>query len=76
LADYTIFLVFWAKTPREVVLNALSLLRSVTDRIGVVVNKVDLAKHVRYGYGDYGYYYSRYHDDYYNKKSNKPVKNV
>jgi succinoglycan biosynthesis transport protein ExoP len=74
LADYTIFLVYWAKTPREVVLNALSLLRSVTDRIGVVVNKVDLAKHVRYGYGDYGYYYSRYHDDYYNKKSNKPVK--
>jgi capsular exopolysaccharide synthesis family protein len=74
LADYTIFLVFWAKTPREVVLNALSLLRSVTDRIGVVVNKVDLAKHVRYGYGDYGYYYSRYHDDYYNKKSGKPAK--
>ena len=74
LADYTIFLVFWAKTPREVVLNAISLLRSVTDRIGVVVNKVDLAKHVRYGYGDYGYYYSRYHDDYYNKKSGKPAK--
>jgi succinoglycan biosynthesis transport protein ExoP len=74
LADYTIFLVYWAKTPREVVLNALSLLRSVTDRIGVVVNKVDLAKHVRYGYGDYGYYYSRYHDDYYNKKSGKPAK--
>jgi succinoglycan biosynthesis transport protein ExoP len=49
-------------------------LRSVTDRIGVVVNKVDLAKHVRYGYGDYGYYYSRYHDDYYNKKSGKPAK--
>ena len=74
LADYTLFLVFWAKTPREVVLNALSLLRSVTDRIGIVVNKVDLAKHVRYGYGDYGYYYSRYHDDYYNKKSGKPAK--
>ena len=76
LADYTIFLVFWAKTPREVALNALNLLRSVTDRIGVVVNKVDLAKHVRYGYGDYGYYYSRYHDDYYKKKSSKPAKNA
>jgi len=74
VADYTIFLVFWAKTPREVALNALNLLRSVTDRIGIVVNKVDLAKHVRYGYGDYGYYYSRYHDDYYNKKSGKPAK--
>ena len=68
LADYTIFLVFWAKTPREVVLNALNLLRSVTDRIGIVVNKVDLAKHVRYGYGDYGYYYSRYTDYYKSSK--------
>jgi polysaccharide biosynthesis transport protein len=65
LADYTIFLIFWAKTPREVALNALSLLRTVTDRVGIVVNKVDLAKHVRYGYGDYGYYYSRYQSDYY-----------
>jgi polysaccharide biosynthesis transport protein len=76
LADYTIFLVYWAKTPREVVLNAINLLRSVTDRIGVVVNKVDLAKHARYGYGDYGYYYSRYHDDYYNKKPGSSAKNV
>ncbi len=64
LADYTIFLVYWAKTPREVVINALNLLKGVTDRIGIVVNKVDLAKHVRYGYGDYGYYYSRYRSYY------------
>lgn len=70
LADYTIFLVFWVKTPREVALNALSLLRTVTDRIGIVVNKVDLTKHARYGYGDYGYYYSRY-TDYYKQKSRK-----
>jgi succinoglycan biosynthesis transport protein ExoP len=64
LADYTIFLVYWAKTPREVVTNAVSLLKSVSDRVGIVVNKVDLAKHVRYGYGDYGYYYSRYRSYY------------
>ncbi len=70
LADYTIFLVYWARTPREVAINALNLLRTVTDRMGIVVNKVDLAKHVRYGYGDYGYYYSRYQSDYY-KKSGK-----
>ena len=73
LADYTIFLVYWAKTPREVALTALSLLRTVTDRVGVVVNKVDLAKHARYGYGDYGYYYSRYNNDYYNRKAKKKV---
>lgn len=65
LADYTIFVVHWVKTPREVVMNALNLLRSVTDRVGIVVNKVDLAKHVRYGYGDFGYYYSRYQSEYY-----------
>lgn len=71
LADYTIFLIFWAKTPREVALTALSLLRTVTDRVGIVVNKVDLSKHARYGYGDYGYYYSRYNNDYYNRKPKK-----
>lgn len=48
LADYT------AKTPREVVINALNLLRTVTQRVGIVVNRVDLAKHVRYGYGAAG----------------------
>lgn len=52
---YTIFLVYWAKTPREVVLNTLNLLISVTNRIGIVANKVDLATHVRYGDGDYNY---------------------
>ena len=56
LADYTIFLVHWAKTQREIVTNAVNLLKSVNERVGIVVNKVDLAKHVRYGYGDYGYY--------------------
>ena len=64
LADYTIFLVYWAATQREVVTNAVNLLRTVSERVGIVINKVDLAKHVRYGYGDYGYYYSRYRSYY------------
>jgi succinoglycan biosynthesis transport protein ExoP len=64
LADYTIFLVYWAATQREVVTNAINLLRTVSERVGIVINKVDLAKHVRYGYGDYGYYYSRYRSYY------------
>ena len=33
---------------------------SVTDRVGIVINRVNLAKHARYDYGDYGDYYSRY----------------
>ncbi|HTR83857.1 MAG TPA: AAA family ATPase [Reyranella sp.] len=60
LADYTIFIVHWAKTPRDVVKSAVSALLGVTDRVGIVINKVNLAKHAMYEYGDYGDYYSRY----------------
>ena len=60
LADYTIFIVHWAKTPRDVVKSAVSALLGVTDRVGIVINKVNLAKHALYEYGDYGDYYSRY----------------
>ncbi len=60
LADYTIFIVHWAKTPRDVVKSAVSALMGVTDRVGIVINKVNLAKHAMYEYGDYGDYYSRY----------------
>jgi capsular exopolysaccharide synthesis family protein len=60
LADYTIFIVHWAKTPRDVVKSAVAALMAVTDRVGIVINKVNLAKHAMYEYGDYGDYYSRY----------------
>src|SRR5258708_3228778 len=60
LADYTIFIVHWAKTARDVVKSAVSALLGVTDRVGIVINKVNLAKHALYEYGDYGDYYSRY----------------
>ncbi|UYN93241.1 MAG: polysaccharide biosynthesis tyrosine autokinase [Enhydrobacter sp.] len=60
LADYTIFVVHWAKTARDVVTSAVAALRNVTDRVGIVINKVNLAKHAMYEYGDYGDYYSRY----------------
>jgi capsular exopolysaccharide synthesis family protein len=60
LADYTIFIVHWAKTPRDVVKSAVAALMGVTDRVGIVINKVNLAKHAMYEYGDYGDYYSRY----------------
>ena len=64
LADYTIFIVHWARTPRDVVKTAVSALLNVTDRVGIVINKVNLAKHALYEYGDYGDYYSRYHGYY------------
>ena len=54
------FIVQWAKTPREVVKTAAAALLSVTNHVGIVINRVNLAKHARYGYGDHGDYYSRY----------------
>ncbi|WP_295137738.1 polysaccharide biosynthesis tyrosine autokinase [uncultured Reyranella sp.] len=60
LADYTVFIVQWAKTPREVVKTAISALLNVSSHVGIVINRVNLAKHARYGYGDHGDYYSRY----------------
>ena len=60
LADYTVFIVQWAKTPREVVKTAVNALLGVSNHVGIVINRVNLAKHARYGYGDHGDYYSRY----------------
>ena len=60
LADYTVFVVQWAKTPREVVKTAVNALLGVSNHVGIVINRVNLAKHARYGYGDHGDYYSRY----------------
>jgi len=60
LADYTVFIVQWAKTPREVVKTAIAALLGVSSHVGIVINRVNLAKHARYGYGDHGDYYSRY----------------
>lgn len=60
LADYTVFILQWAKTPREVVKTAISALLNVSSHVGIVINRVNLAKHARYGYGDHGDYYSRY----------------
>jgi len=60
LADYTVFIVQWAKTHREVVKTAVESLLEVTSHIGIVINRVNLFKHGRYGYGDHGDYYSRY----------------
>jgi polysaccharide biosynthesis transport protein len=72
LADYTVFIVQWAKTPREVVKTAVNALLGVSNHVGIVINRVNLAKHARYGYGDHGDYYSRYRG-YYGTGTEAPV---
>jgi len=67
LADETVFVVRWNETPRDAAQNALKELRQYDASIaGVVLAVVDTNKQARYGYGDGGYYYSRYSKYYVN----------
>ncbi len=64
VADYIVFLVRWEQTAREVAVNSLRLLREARKDVGIVLSQVDVRRHSRYGYGDYGYYYAKYRDYY------------
>ena len=64
IADYVIFLVQWEQTARELAVNSLKLLRDAHKQVGVVLSQVNVRRHSRYGYGDYGYYYSKYRNYY------------
>ncbi len=58
LADKTLFVIRWNKTPAKVVKAALKILRnSGTEIAGVVLQSVDLKRYGQLGYGDSGYYY-------------------
>lgn len=60
-ADATVFAVRWGHTPENVVENAIKQIRSANLALtGVVVTRVNLKKHIWYGYGDRGYYYGKY----------------
>lgn len=67
LADETVFVVRWNDTPRDAAASAIKELRHYDASIaGAVLTVVDTAKQARYGYGDGGYYYSRYSKYYVN----------
>jgi len=58
VADKTVFVVRWDKTPRKVARAALEQLRRAEVSVaGVVLQQVDLKRYGRLGYGDSGYYY-------------------
>ena len=60
IADATVLVVQWGKTPRKVVTYALELLTHSSAKIaGVVLSKVRLQRLAGYGQGDAGYYLSR-----------------
>ena len=65
--DRLLFVVQWDKTNRETALNSLAHIREARGRVaGIVLTQVDMRRHARYGYGDVGQYYGKYHKYYVN----------
>ncbi len=61
LADTVIITALWRKTPDAAIRAALKLLpMHLISNIGVVLNRIDMKKQVRYGAGDATFYYNKY----------------
>lgn len=61
LCDKVIYVVKWDETPRELVRSGIRAAADAQlDIVGLALAQVNLKKHVKYGYGDYGYYYGKY----------------
>lgn len=59
--DATLFVLRWGETPRPVVVQAIKSLANMGTHIsGVVLSRVNVKRHARYGTGDHGYYYGNY----------------
>jgi exopolysaccharide transport family protein len=65
IVDKSLYVVRWEQTPRNVVLAGMrQMFEAGADIAGVVLSRVDVKKHARYGYADSGYYrgnYSKYY---------------
>lgn len=66
LCDSLVYAIQWDKVPRDLVANGIRVAEEAELPIsGIAMTQVHVKKHARYGYGDYGYYYSKYRS-YYN----------
>lgn len=65
IVDQTVFVARWQATPRKMIVHSLRQLSETgADIAGLVLSRVDVRKHARYGYADSGYYagaYSKYY---------------
>jgi capsular exopolysaccharide synthesis family protein len=65
IVDKSLYVIRWEQTPRNVVLAGMrQMFEAGADIAGVVLTRVDVKKHARYGYADSGYYrghYSKYY---------------
>jgi succinoglycan biosynthesis transport protein ExoP len=60
IADTTIYIVRWEKTPRQAVAGAVKVMRANGGHVaGAVLSRVNMRRHAAYGYGDSAYYYGR-----------------
>ncbi len=67
MTDKTVFLVHWGSTRRhDVMMGVKQLIEAGADVAGVVLSRVNVRKHARYGYRDSGYYYDDKYTKYYN----------
>lgn len=61
IVDKMILVVRWGETPLPVVQATIKQMNRVGAPLaGSVLSQVDVQRHAKYGYGDYGYHYSKY----------------
>jgi polysaccharide biosynthesis transport protein len=61
IVDKMVLVVRWGSTPVPVVRNVIKRIHRIdAPLIGAVLSRVHFSKQAAYGYGDYGYHYSRY----------------
>ena len=67
LVDKAIYVIRWEQTPRNVALAGIrQMIEAGGDIAGIVLSRVDVKKHARYGYADSGYYQGYYRKYYIN----------
>ncbi|MGI9437297.1 MAG: GumC family protein [Geminicoccaceae bacterium] len=67
VVDKSIYVIRWEETPRNVALAGIrQMLEAGGDVAGIVLSRVDIKKHARYGYADSGHYQGNYRKYYVN----------
>ncbi len=67
IVDKSVYVIRWEQTPRNVALAGIrQMIEAGADIAGIVLARVDVKKHARYGYADSGYYHGYYRKYYIN----------
>jgi polysaccharide biosynthesis transport protein len=67
IVDKSVYVIRWEQTPRNVALAGIrQMVEAGADIAGIVLARVDVKKHARYGYADSGYYQGYYRKYYVN----------